>query len=60
MKGIENTKTNLPELKNDRIMYFYLQGNHFQQNSAIIQNIKSVISIYVVSIYVAYKLDPIS
>ena len=30
MKGIENTKTNLPELKNDGRAYVYLQGNHFK------------------------------
>ena len=55
MKGIENTKTNLPELKNDRRMHVYLQGNHFQQNKVAIPNNYSVIDIYVV-----YKLDPIS
>ena len=52
MKGIEDTKTNPPELKNDRRMYAYLQGNHFQQNNAIIPNINSVINIYVANIYV--------
>ena len=30
MKGIEDTKINLPELKNDEIMYVYLQGNYFK------------------------------
>ena len=60
MKGIEDTKTNLPELKNDERMYVYLQGNHFQHNIALITNIKSVISIPFVHIYVVYKLDPIS
>ena len=60
MKGIEDTKTNPPELKNDRRMYAYLQGNHFQQNNAIIPNINSVINIYVVNIYIALKLDPIT
>ena len=55
MKGIEDTKTNLPELKNDGRMHVYLQGNHFQQNKVAIPNNYNVINIYVV-----YKLDPIS
>ena len=55
MKGIEDTKTKLPELKNDGRMHVYLQGNHFQQNNVIIPNNNNVINIYVV-----YKLDPIS
>ena len=55
MKGVEDTKTNLPELKNDRRMHVYLQGNHFQQNDVIIPNNNNVINIYVV-----YKLDPTS
>ena len=53
MKGIEGTKTKLPELKNDGRMHVYLQGNHFQQNNVIIPNNNNVINIYVV-----YKLDP--
>ena len=55
MKGIEDTKTKLPELENDGRMHVYLQGNHFQQNNVIIPNNNNVINIYVV-----YKLDPIS
>ena len=55
MKGIENTKTKLPELKNDGRMHVYLQGNHFQQNNVIIPKNNNAIIIYVV-----YKLDPIS
>ena len=55
MKGIEDTKTRLPELKNDGRMHVYLQGNHFQQNNAIILNNNNVINVCVV-----YKLDPIS
>ena len=55
MKGIEDTKTKLPELKNDGRMHVYLQGNHFQQNNVTIPNNNNVINIYVV-----YKLDPIS
>ena len=54
-KGIEDTKTKLPELKNDGRMDVYLQGNHFQQNKVVIPNNNNVINIYVV-----YKLDPIS
>ena len=60
MKGIEDKKTNLLELKNDERMYVYLKSNHFQQNNALIPNIKSVISIPFVDIYVVYKLNPIS
>ena len=55
MKGIEDTKTNLPELKNDGRMHLYLQGNHFQQNKVLLPNNNNVINIYGV-----YKLDPIS
>ena len=55
MKGIEDTKTKLPELKNDGRMHVYLQGNHFQQNNVIIPNNNNLINIYVV-----YKLNPIS
>ena len=45
MKGIEDTKTNLTELKNDGKMHVYLQGNHFQQNNVIIPNNHNVINI---------------
>ena len=55
MKGIEDTKIKLPELKNDGRMHVYLQCNHLQQNNVIIPNNNNVINIYVV-----YKLDPIS
>ena len=55
MKGAEDTKTKLPELKNDGRMPVNLQGNHFQQNNIIIPNNNNVINIYVV-----YKLDRIS
>ena len=55
MKGIEDTKTKLPELKNDGRMHVYLQGNHFQQNNVVIPNNNNVINIYAVC-----KLDPIS
>ena len=58
MKDVEDTKTNLPELKSDGRMYVYLQGNHFQQNNRVITNINKVISIPFVNIYVVYKLGP--
>ena len=60
IKGIENTKTNLPELKNDGRTYVYLQVNHFKQNSIVIPNINKVVSIGVINIYIVYKLDPIA
>ena len=57
LNGIEDTKTNLTVLKNDKETYVLLQVNYFQQNHNIIipNNNKNVINIYVV-----YKLDPIS
>ena len=57
MLCIEDTKTNLPILKNNKETYVLLQSNYFQQNNIIIipNNNKNVINIYVV-----YKLDPIS
>ena len=58
MKGIEDTKTNLPELKNDGRIYVYLQGNCFKQNSLL--NTNKVISIGIINIYCVYKLDPIA
>ena len=57
MNGIEDTKTNLPILKNEKEPYVLLKGNYFQQNNAIIipNNNKNVVNIYIVC-----KLDPIS
>ena len=60
MKGIENAKTNLPELKNDGKMYVYLQGNYFKQNNLINTNNNKVFSIGVINIYIVYKLDLIA
>ena len=60
MKGIEDTKKELPILKNDEGMYVYLQGSHFQQNNALTSNNNDVINNGVINIYVVYKLDPIS
>ena len=55
MNGIEDTKKELPKLKIDDETYVYLQGSYFQQNNVIVTNNKNAISIYIV-----YKLDPIS
>ena len=60
MKGIENTKKEMPILKNDERMYVYLSGNNFQQNNVLTSNNDHVISNNVVNIYIAYKLDPIA
>ena len=60
MKGIEDTKTNLPELKTDGKMYVYLQGNYFKQNNLVNTNNNKVVSIGVINIYIVYKLDPIA
>ena len=57
MNGIENTKKEMPILKNDERMYVYLQGNHFQQNNVLISNNDPVINKNVVNIYTVYKLD---
>ena len=55
MNAVTNTKTTLPNFKNDGRMHVYLSGNHFQQNVASIPNNENVINIYCV-----YKLDPIA
>ena len=60
MKGIEDTKANLTELKNDGRMYVYLQGNYFKQNNLVNTNNNKVISIGIINIYCVYKLDPIA
>ena len=60
MKGIENTKNEMPILKNDERMYVYLQGSHFQQNNVLTSNNDHVINNNVVNIYIVYKLDPIA
>ena len=60
MKGIEDTKKELPISKNDEGMYLYLQGSHFQQNNALTSKNNDVINDGVINIYVVYKLDPIS
>ena len=57
MKGIENTKKEMPILKTDEKLYVYLQGNHFQQNNALTSNNDHVLNKNVVNIYIVYKLD---
>ena len=59
MKGIENTKKEMPILENDERLYVYLQGNHFQQNSVLTSSNDHVINKNVVNIYIVYKLDPL-
>ena len=44
MKSIENSKKEMPTLKNDEIMYIYLQGNHFQQNNILTSNNDHVVN----------------
>ena len=59
MKSIEDTKKELPRLKNDEKMYVYLQSSHFQQNNVFTSNNNHVINNNVINIYIIYKLDPI-
>ena len=60
MKGIENTKKEMPILKNDERLYVYFQGNHFQQNNVVTSSNDHVINKNVVNIYIVYKLDPLA
>ena len=60
MKGIENTKKEMPILKNDERMYVYLQDSHFQQNNVLTSNNDHVINKNVINLYIVYKLDPIA
>ena len=48
MRGIEDPKTKLSELKNDGRMHVSLFGNYFEQNKVIIPNNNNVINIYCV------------
>ena len=59
MKGIEDTKKELPILKNDEEMFVYLQGSHFQQNNVLTSNNDHVINNNVINVYIVYKLDSI-
>ena len=60
MKSIEDTKKELPILKNDKRMYVYLQGSHFHQNNVLTSNNDHVINNNVIYIYIVYELDPIA
>ena len=60
MNGIENTKTEMPILKNDERLYVYLQGNHFQQNNVLTSSNDHVLNENVINIYIVYKLDPLA
>ena len=55
MRGIEDPKTKLPELKNDGRTHVSLFGNYFEQNKVIIPNNNNVINIYCV-----YELRPVN
>ena len=48
MRGIEDPKTKLPELKNNGRMHVSLFSNYFEQNKVIIPNNNNVINIYCV------------
>ena len=60
MNVIENTKKEMPILKNDERLYVYLQGNHFQQNNVLTSSNDHVLYKNVVNIYIVYKLDPLA
>ena len=55
MNAVGDSKSVVPELKNDGRMRVSLSGNHFQQNKVIIPNNDNVINIYCV-----YELQPTS
>ena len=55
MNAAGDSKSVLPELKNDGRMHISLSGNHLQQNKVVIPNNDNVINIYCV-----YKKDPIA
>ena len=55
MNAVGDSKSVLPELKNDGKMHVSVSGNHFQQNKVIIPNNNNVINIYCV-----YEIDPIA
>ena len=60
MNGIENTKKEMPMIKNDERLYVYLQGNHFQQNNVLTSSNDHVLNENVVNIYIVCKLDPLA
>ena len=55
INAVGDSKSVLPELKNNGRMHVSLSGNHFQQLKVIIPNNNNVINIYCV-----YKIDPIA
>ena len=60
MNCIENTKKEMPILKNDKRLHVYLQGNHFQQHSVLTSNNDPILDKNAVNIYIVYKLDPLA
>ena len=60
MKGVKDTKNEMPILKNDEKMYVYFKGSHFQQNYVLTTSNDHVINDNVIYIYIVYKLDPIA
>ena len=60
INGIENTKKEMPIVKNDERLHVYLQGNHFQQNNVLTSSNDHVINTNVINIYIVYKLDPLA
>ena len=60
MNGIENTKKEMPLLKNDERLHVCLQGNHFQQNIVLTSSNDHVLNENVVNIYIFYKLDSLA
>ena len=60
MKGVKDTKNEMPILKNDEKMYVYLKVSHFQQNHVLTTSNDHVMNDNVINIYIVYKLDPIA
>ena len=60
MNGIENTKKEIPILKNDERLHVYLQGNHFQQKNVLTSSNNHALNKNVANIYIVYKLDPLA
>ena len=55
MNAVGDSGGDLHNLKNDRRMYVYFSGNHFQQHKIIIPDNNKAIDIYCV-----YELQPIT
>ena len=63
MNGIENTKKEMPILKNDKRLYVYLKIVCifiYQQNNVLTSSNDHVLNGNVVNIYLVYKLDPLA